>query len=195
MFPSTISLSSSPAFSTLLCRLPINFASSVSCSCPPRSVFPSSVPTRFDSPSRFRLLPCLRHHPEVLRPDRLVIPFCAKNPPLSRISTIPFISPSGIFPLPDSHRLRFPADSPSFPSSVRQFPILLPSSSPFFPHKPINTTFRSRKQSRTAQMDLHPAHLPPGFYPDESTVTPFFSFQIFIYIRHKASIFRQSISS
>ena len=93
--------------------------------------------------------------------------------------------------MPDSHRLCFQQTvhlslfrpTVSDPAAIKQS---------FFPYKSINTTVRSRKQSRTAQMDLHPAQFSPGLYPDKTTVAPFFSFQIFIYIRHKASIFRQS---
>ena len=144
---------------------------------------------RFLPRFRFFFLPLA----EILRPYRLIIPFCSPESAgigdqkqsskllktFSHASNIPCIRlQRALDPL-------LPGNTASDQNTIHQ---------PFPPHKPIHSAPTSRLQSNTTQMNLHTAFPISGLHPHITAAAVFFSFPILVHIRNKTLISRQRTS-
>ena len=144
---------------------------------------------RFLPRFRFFFLPLA----EILRPDRLIIPFRSPESAgignqkqsskllktFSHASNIPCIRlQCALDPFP-------PGNTASDQNTIHQ---------PFLPHKPIHSAPTSRLQSNAAQMNLHTAFPISGLHPHITTAAIFFSFPILVHIRNKTLISSQRTS-
>ena len=139
----------------------------------------------------FRLF---RHLPEILRPNWSIIPLRSKKSTTVQNEDHPVHITKWYLSMSDCHCLCFQKAIHSA-GFCPEFSDSAPFQQSLSSHKSIDSTLHTRNQTWASQMDLHPAHLFPGFYFYEATVISFFSFLILIYIRHKALVFCQTRTS